>query len=572
MFFSIPTGYRYVNHNKTIQKKKFCQAHTKTKILQKKGIMTLYDFICLADNKDMHKILHEQQKIIEKNHSWSQEDYDILFIHFQPRTLRGLNIAMQQNNKNINQQKTLTCPLCCYTITIDINSNNIAKNSLTEMIFAALWLQDWEELKSYDLWLKSNLTEKEYKIIQSLKQSFMEQANPKKIPLLNPDFPTIIQSNKKFSYENEVQQMNTWKNIQYLLYKRKYLEAAQLLLLFDLGQCSCIPQNFLILYHHTINLNVRGLFMMMRKKNISIQEKDKLYILSMKLLEKTISLSPESRFLMNLIKNSHHSELSELVSNRHHQARHHSYNGATLDQYADTLYGFNSEKLSRCFQEKKYVNNIFYQSLINENKYHQITKKFEQNISNNNTEEIYLAVLDLYPWRMIKKTINELELLWNEKIPLSDQALILAIIKEESCFSETAQSAWDAIGLMQITYPAFQDIINTKRFKKIRNQYPFDAKKTSFKIFLMIPLVNIAMGYLYICQLRKNFDNNNVFAIHAYHVGFQKARIYRDTQASKDFFDELEMIPNDTHRAYVVRILRDQKAFEILLREFEYNI
>ena len=61
------------------------------------------------------------------------------------------------------------------------------------------------------------------------------------------------------------------------------------------------------------------------------------------------------------------------------------------------------------------------------------------------------------------------------------------------------------------------------------------------------------------------FHNKEIFALHAYHVGFKKAGLYRDLMDPDSQFDELEMIPNDIQRAYVARILRDQRCFELLL-------
>lgn len=123
-----------------------------------------------------------------------------------------------------------------------------------------------------------------------------------------------------------------------------------------------------------------------------------------------------------------------------------------------------------------------------------------------------------------------------------DKSLVMAIIKCESGYNERAKSVKGAIGLMQLM--------------------PSSAKWCAHKLgieysdeMLYNPRYNINIGVYYLSYLLDKFDLN--YAICAYNAG--------EGNVSKWLANDGE-IPFYETRAYLYKVIRAQKIYQILLK------
>lgn len=135
-----------------------------------------------------------------------------------------------------------------------------------------------------------------------------------------------------------------------------------------------------------------------------------------------------------------------------------------------------------------------------------------------------------------------------------DPYLVAAIIRTESKFYEKAQSGKNARGLMQIAP------ITGEWASKELNVNEYDAE------MLFIPDLNIMMGCWYLDRLRREFDNSLPLMLAAYNGGSGNVRKWlRDPRYSSDGI-VLDHIPFDETKAYVDKVLKSYKIYNMIYR------
>lgn len=110
-----------------------------------------------------------------------------------------------------------------------------------------------------------------------------------------------------------------------------------------------------------------------------------------------------------------------------------------------------------------------------------------------------------------------------------DAALVMSIIKNESCFKVTAHSHAGAIGLMQL-------MPNTAKHLQVKN--PWNPKQ------------NIQGGVKYIAEMLALFDDNTRLALAAYNAGPANVRKYKGIP------------PYEETRTYVTRVMNDYRKLK----------
>lgn len=135
-----------------------------------------------------------------------------------------------------------------------------------------------------------------------------------------------------------------------------------------------------------------------------------------------------------------------------------------------------------------------------------------------------------------------------------DPYLVAAIIRTESKFYEKAQSAKNARGLMQIA-----PITGEWASKELRVE-GYDAE------MLFVPDLNIMIGCWYLDRLREEFKNNLPLMLAAYNGGSGNVRKWlNDSRYSSDGMT-LDHIPFFETRAYVEKVLKSYKIYNMIYR------
>lgn len=129
-----------------------------------------------------------------------------------------------------------------------------------------------------------------------------------------------------------------------------------------------------------------------------------------------------------------------------------------------------------------------------------------------------------------------------------EQALVLAVVRQESAFYTGALSGAGAHGLMQI-------LPQTARSMARRMKVRFNRKKLRAD-----PEYNLLLGRAYLTDLTDRYDGSYVLALAAYNAGPSRAnswiRTFGDPRdPDVDPIDWIESIPFDETRNYVQRIL-----------------
>lgn len=131
------------------------------------------------------------------------------------------------------------------------------------------------------------------------------------------------------------------------------------------------------------------------------------------------------------------------------------------------------------------------------------------------------------------------------------QALVYAVMREESAFDPGAVSPADAYGLMQLIVPT------AKLFAKPVG-LPYDAAS------LKQPSVNIALGTRGLAELEKTFKQNPLLAIPGYNAGPNRPRRWLRERPRTDFDLWVELIPITETRRYTKRVLASRAAYAYL--------
>ncbi|MBE7713677.1 MAG: tetratricopeptide repeat protein [Cyanobacteria bacterium SIG26] len=143
----------------------------------------------------------------------------------------------------------------------------------------------------------------------------------------------------------------------------------------------------------------------------------------------------------------------------------------------------------------------------------------------------------VYPqnyYKQVKKYANEYN---------NAEALIMAIVREESSFNPRAQSPVGAMGLMQLMPSTAHEV---------GNQSGIDFNTN----YLFNPELNIRLGNIYYATLRSMLDNKDVSSVAAYNGGIGSVIRWRATLLYNDTDDFVEQIPYDETKNYVKKVFR----------------
>lgn len=154
----------------------------------------------------------------------------------------------------------------------------------------------------------------------------------------------------------------------------------------------------------------------------------------------------------------------------------------------------------------------------------------------------------------IKKQFQKIKYVEGE-----NKALIHALIKQESGFSQSAVSSVGAVGFMQLMPYTAKEVA-----RKIKIKYsPYKLKKSA--------KYNIKLGSYYINSLLKKFDNSKIMAIASYNAGPNAVKRWvkefydpREEQDINKIIDWIELITYSETRNYVQRIMENLVVYEYL--------
>ncbi len=125
----------------------------------------------------------------------------------------------------------------------------------------------------------------------------------------------------------------------------------------------------------------------------------------------------------------------------------------------------------------------------------------------------------------------------------NDEALMMAIVKEESHFNPYAQSGAGAIGLMQLMPETAHEIGE-------KNGYEFNTSD------LFNPEFNIKLGNIYYAQLRSALNNKDISAVASYNGGIGSVQKWKKDIEYSDTDEFVEQIPYDETKNYVYKVMK----------------
>ncbi len=125
----------------------------------------------------------------------------------------------------------------------------------------------------------------------------------------------------------------------------------------------------------------------------------------------------------------------------------------------------------------------------------------------------------------------------------NNDALMMAVIREESSFNPEAQSGVGAIGLMQLM-PSTAHDIGSKHGIEFNTSYLFN------------PELNIKLGNLYYSTIKGMLEDKDVSAIAAYNGGIGSVSRWKTTLKYNDTDEFVEQIPYDETKNYVIKVFK----------------
>ncbi|MEO6599479.1 MAG: transglycosylase SLT domain-containing protein [Polyangiaceae bacterium] len=138
------------------------------------------------------------------------------------------------------------------------------------------------------------------------------------------------------------------------------------------------------------------------------------------------------------------------------------------------------------------------------------------------------------------------------------QALIYAIMREESSFDPEAESAASAVGLMQLIVPTAKSVARPLGL-------PFDRAS------LKRPSVNVALGSAELARLAQAFPDNLLLAIPAYNAGPGNPKRWLRDRPNADFDLWVELIPYVETRRYTKRVLASRATYAFLYQRDDFD-
>ena len=142
-----------------------------------------------------------------------------------------------------------------------------------------------------------------------------------------------------------------------------------------------------------------------------------------------------------------------------------------------------------------------------------------------------------------------------------EPAMVLAIIRQESAFLETAVSPAGAMGLMQLMPSTAKGVAKDLGITRHKDKMLTDD-----------PQYNIKLGSAYLSKLIDRFDGSYVLAAAGYNAGPSRAQdwiyTYGDPrQSNTDVIDWIESIPFDETRNYVQRVMENLEIYRARLNK-----
>ena len=189
---------------------------------------------------------------------------------------------------------------------------------------------------------------------------------------------------------------------------------------------------------------------------------------------------------------------------------------------------------------KKYTNDKFIESWVEYEKGNYATSMIIARDA--------MADLDVKPtksdlrWRLVypQNYFKQVRKYANEYY--NNEALIMAILREESSFNTQSQSNVGAMGLMQLMPTTAKEIAS-------RNNLPFEI------LYLLNPDINIRLGNLYYSSLKEQLSNNEVMAIAAYNGGIGSVINWKNKLSYSDIDEFIIQIPYEETQYYIEKIL-----------------
>jgi peptidoglycan lytic transglycosylase len=146
-----------------------------------------------------------------------------------------------------------------------------------------------------------------------------------------------------------------------------------------------------------------------------------------------------------------------------------------------------------------------------------------------------------------------------DKAGSAETSLVLAVLRQESAFNQTAVSRADARGLMQL-------LPSTARQLAIALSMPFSADR-----LLTDATYNVTLGHAYLDKMLDTFNGSYLLSIAAYNAGpanvvrWLKAHGDPNGGSVADVVDWVELIPFDETRDYVQRVLENLQIYRLRL-------
>lgn len=131
------------------------------------------------------------------------------------------------------------------------------------------------------------------------------------------------------------------------------------------------------------------------------------------------------------------------------------------------------------------------------------------------------------------------------------EALVYAIMREESSFDPAAESPAHAYGLMQLIEPTAR-------------QFGRSLGLRGDRAALERPAINVAIGCRVLADLSAKFAENPLLAIPGYNAGPAASRRWVEARPDADFDVWVELIPYGETRRYTKRVLSSRAAYAFL--------
>lgn len=149
-------------------------------------------------------------------------------------------------------------------------------------------------------------------------------------------------------------------------------------------------------------------------------------------------------------------------------------------------------------------------------------------------------------------------------LPLSSQAgdpeeaLLLAVVRQESAFDPKATSGAGARGLMQLMPATARQVARVLKVSESTERLTAD------------PAYNLLLGSTYLSSLVNAYEGSYVLALAAYNAGPSNVRRwvrqYGDPRdAEVDIVDWVELVPFEETRNYIQRVLEGLQVYRLLL-------